>query len=87
MIELDVKTGAVLNKRERDPVMVKTPFGVMDQTAGYIRGWLEPRYPVPCTMDHAIELTCRTRGGLQWLVPLKLRELKQRGVFHEDGGL
>ena len=46
MIELNVKTGAVMNAREHDPVIVKgSPFP--RQTSGYIRGWLPPRYPVP----------------------------------------
>ena len=51
MLTIDVKTKAIQNKHEHPKVMVQTPFGIMDQTPGYIRGWLKPNYPVPVVYE------------------------------------
>lgn len=46
MITIDVKTGAVTNSKEHEPQKIGKTFGY-NVTAGYIRGWDEPDYPMP----------------------------------------
>lgn len=48
MLTINVKTKVVENKHEHPTVWVDSPvFGRMDQTPGYVRGWLPPNYQVP----------------------------------------
>jgi len=49
MITINAITKTVTNAKEHDPILIDTPFGVLNQTPGYIRGWLPPRYPMPVT--------------------------------------
>lgn len=44
MLTIDVKTKAVSGWDRRSP-MARNKFG--DATPGYVRGWIEPHYPVP----------------------------------------
>lgn len=47
MLTIHTKTGRVEGK-EHHPKVMRYAFGELhDQTPGYVRGWLPPRFPVP----------------------------------------
>lgn len=74
-LTIDVKTKAVLNRHEHTPIIRHSHvFGRMDQTPGYVRGWLPPNYPVPSTLGVVRlavypDVTCiDTPTGDDWVI-------------------